>query len=374
MLLFPAPPPMIPTTLAAPATRFDIPSLDGFRALSIGVVLLAHSGYGHLVPGGLGVTIFFFLSGFLITTLMLREAAATGSFAVPAFYGRRLVRLYPPLLAAIFVAWLGTLAGLVPGGYTVSGLVAHLFYVANYYVLQGGGSIPDGTFSLWSLAVEEHFYILYPLAFLVLVPLVETRKPALLLVLLCLVALGWRAIWMLAGGDAGHIEFATDTRFDSLLFGCLLAFLMRSFSIDHARRQLSRRQSIVLASALLLLIASLEIRVPFFRSTLRYTVQGIALMPIFFIAVRCPNAGVFRLFNGRLVRRIGVLSYSIYLIHHVLLAAVSRSPLGGHSAFLNFVLIAVLSYGWAVLIDRFLEQPVRRLRTRRRVALQPTLV
>ncbi len=360
------------TANAVPSSRFEIPSLDGFRALSIGVVLLAHSGFGHLVPGGLGVTIFFFLSGFLITTLMLREAAATGRLDVRAFYWRRLVRLYPPLLAVIFVAWLGTLAGLVPGGYSLSGLGAHLFYIANYYVLQGGGNIPAGTFSLWSLAVEEHFYILYPLAFLVLVPLVGTRKPALMLVVLCLVALGWRGLWMAGGGDPVHIEYATDTRFDSLLFGCLLAFLMRSFAIDHGRRRLSRRQSIVLATALVLLVASVLIRAPFFRATLRYTVQCIALMPIFFIAVRCPNAGVFRLFNGRIVRRVGVLSYSIYLIHHLLLVAVSRSPLGGHSPLFNFAAIAVLSYAWAVLIDRFLEQPVRRLRTRRLAAsLQP---
>src|SRR5579871_4507281 len=142
-----------------------IPSLDGFRAVSVLIVVLGHSGLEALVPGGLGVTIFFFLSGYLITTLMLKERENTGEINILHFYARRVFRLMPPLLISLAIAYGLTYAGLLSGGITRTGLAAQLLYFANYYGLyfDMGNTIPDGTGILWSLAVEEHFYIFYPL-------------------------------------------------------------------------------------------------------------------------------------------------------------------------------------------------------------------
>src|SRR5262249_8904492 len=112
-----------------------IPSLDGIRAVSVLIVVLAHSGLETLVPGGLGVTIFFFLSGYLITTLMLTENERTGKINIPKFYARRMFRLMPSLLITLAIAYCLTYVGSLPGGITVAGLTAQLLYFANYYGL-----------------------------------------------------------------------------------------------------------------------------------------------------------------------------------------------------------------------------------------------
>jgi peptidoglycan/LPS O-acetylase OafA/YrhL len=105
----------------------SIPSLDGIRALSVLIVVLAHSGF-EIVPGGLGVTIFFFLSGYLITTLMLAEYERSGRLSIPKFYARRFFRLMPPLIITLAIAYSLTFSGLLPGGITAAGLAAQLLY------------------------------------------------------------------------------------------------------------------------------------------------------------------------------------------------------------------------------------------------------
>jgi hypothetical protein len=104
-----------------------IPSLDGIRAISVLIVVLAHSGLEALVPGGLGVTIFFFLSGFLITTLMLAENRRTGNINILKFYARRMFRLMPPLFISLAIAYCLTYVGLLSGGITIGGLVAQIY-------------------------------------------------------------------------------------------------------------------------------------------------------------------------------------------------------------------------------------------------------
>jgi peptidoglycan/LPS O-acetylase OafA/YrhL len=96
-----------------------IPSLDGIRAISVLIVVLGHSGLGALVPGGLGVTIFFFLSGYLISTLMA-ENQRTGGINILKFYVRRMLRLIPPLFVSLAIAYALTYAGLLSGGITIT--------------------------------------------------------------------------------------------------------------------------------------------------------------------------------------------------------------------------------------------------------------
>src|ERR1700760_1167480 len=88
-----------------PSSRAVIPSLDGLRAVSISIVLVSHAGYGDVVPGGLGVTIFFFLSGYLITTLLMDEREGSGRIYIGKFYLRRVFRLFPPLLLTLIIAY-----------------------------------------------------------------------------------------------------------------------------------------------------------------------------------------------------------------------------------------------------------------------------
>src|SRR5260370_13520959 len=110
-----------------------IPSLNGIRAISVLLVVSAHSGVGAIIPGGLGVTVFFFLSGYLITTLMLAESERLGNIAILSFYARRVFRLAPPLLITLAIAYGLTYSGLLQGQITLARLMAQLLYFAHYF-------------------------------------------------------------------------------------------------------------------------------------------------------------------------------------------------------------------------------------------------
>src|SRR5215472_10698431 len=98
-----------------------IPSLNGLRAISISIVMVAHAGYGNVIPGGLGVTIFFFLSGYLITTLLMDEYDRSDRINIGKFYLRRIFRLFPPLLVTLIIAYSLEVLGLLDGGISWAG-------------------------------------------------------------------------------------------------------------------------------------------------------------------------------------------------------------------------------------------------------------
>ena len=341
----------------------EIPSLDGWRAVAIAIVFLSHAGLGRIVPGGLGVTIFFFLSGYLITTLLVREFSASQGIHVRHFYLRRVLRLTPPLLLVLVLTYGLTYCGLFTGNASWSGFLAQLFYFANYYALffDNGHTLPQGTGVFWSLAVEEHFYFVFPALFIFLMRRVDHRKIPLYLAGLCVLVLLWRYVLVLhAGASMERTYYATDTRIDSILFGCILA-LLRVPPALHAALQKPAVRIAGVTLGLALLLATLVVRDGVFRETLRYSLQGLALMPLFFYSVSHPRSFPFRLLNLRWVQRIGIYSYSIYLSHEVLLSNVDW--VSGNAA-LNIVVALLLSLAFAMAVDRFIDAPLRRVRAR----------
>lgn len=141
-----------------------IPALDGIRAVAVFLVIGSHFGFA-LVPGTQGVMIFFVLSGFLITWLLLKENERYGSVSLAGFYKRRTLRIFP----AFYVYWLIVVTLLIGTGRAVPWPHAwsSLLYVSNYYSAINGD--PNNGFShTWSLAIEEQFYLLWPLVFLML--------------------------------------------------------------------------------------------------------------------------------------------------------------------------------------------------------------
>src|SRR5689334_10674534 len=146
--------------------EFYIPSLDGLRAIAFLLVFFAHTGLDKIVPGGFGVTVFFFLSGYLITTLLRLESETTGHVSLKSFYVRRCRRILPPLYVTLIVVYLVATFGIVRGQGTVGGAVSAIFYYYNYFDLKNlGGGLPTGLDVLWSLTIEEHFYFVFPLLF-----------------------------------------------------------------------------------------------------------------------------------------------------------------------------------------------------------------
>src|SRR5215468_3120666 len=171
-----------------PSENGVIPSLNGLRAISISIVLVAHAGYGSVIPGGLGVTIFFFLSGYLITTLLMDERERSGRIHIGKFYLRRAFRLFPPLLVTLAIAYSLVILGLLDGGISWAGVLSQLLYFANYYSLffDPGNTTAAGTGILWSLAVEEHFYMIYPAVLVGLLALwLSRRRIAVALAIVC---------------------------------------------------------------------------------------------------------------------------------------------------------------------------------------------
>ncbi|WP_288411969.1 acyltransferase [uncultured Herbaspirillum sp.] len=343
----------------------DIASLDGWRAVAILIVATSHAGLGKWVPGGLGVTIFFFLSGYLITTLLLREFAATGTLNIKHFYLRRLLRLTPPLLLVLVLTYGLTHFGIFKGYATWTGFFAQLFYFANYYGLffDAAHTVPQGTGVFWSLAVEEHFYFFFPALLLLMLRGAQLRRLPLYLGLACVLLLAWRCYLVMGVGVVTErTYYATDTRIDSMLYGCILATTALSPDWQRSLQRPLLRTLAILAGVILLL-ATLVVRSEVFRETVRYSLQGIALIPLFYYSVCNPEIWPFRWLNLGWVRRIGIYSYSIYLAHYVMLNNVDWvSPYVP----LNVLVALAIAWLFAVLVDRFVDTPLRVVRARLR--------
>ena len=344
------------------------PSLDGLRAVSIGLVLAAHAGLSRIVPGGLGVTIFFAVSGFLITTLLVDEHAATGRIRFGRFYARRLLRLAPAATAYVLIAGLAfslIAAPIAPAAWAASLLdLANVAEIFSHLFDNQAGAVPQPFVILWSLAVEEHAYLLWPpLLGLALVRGASPRFAILGLVALAAVSLAWRChlatLCVLPphpGGLCGvhaaqRIYKATDTRLDSIGFGALAALL--------ARTPFLRRPETIALAALLLLL-SLAVRDAFFRETARDTVQGAALL-VLVPAIAASGGVVRRVLASPALVAIGRLSYGLYLWHWLALILATRIA-AGSAAFVPLFL--GLSASFAVVSWHLVEAPVLAWRRR----------
>ena len=355
-----------------------IPSLDGLRAISVLIVVLAHSDLQALVPGGLGVTIFFFLSGYLITTLMLAEHERTGGINILNFYTRRVFRLMPPLLISLAIAYALTYAGILAGGITSKGLTAQLLYFANYYGLffDPGNTIPDGTGILWSLAVEEHFYIVYPLLMTVMLGCaLRPRTIGALLGVGCLAVLAWR-IHLVQSPNfvSDRTYYASDTRINSIIFGCILAIVTNPKQQSNRSTAMSRVDWAVLAAAIGALLLTVLYRDVAFRETIRYDIQGLALMPLFYFAVRFSDNRFFRKLNLPWMVTLGTYSYAIYLIHYVVIRSIVKDvPALAAKSFILFPIALVISIAYAAAIDRFVDPYFRQLRRKYGIGVAPKI-
>ncbi len=202
-----------------------VPALDGLRAVAVIGVMVYHSG---LILGGyLGVDVFFTLSGFLITSLLVDEYNARGTIGLRSFYYRRALRLLPALFTFLTV-WTIVLLSTVPISFwpviwTYVAIVT--FYVANWAHMLGS---PLGIFGhTWSLAIEEQFYFVWPLIILFLLRSFRSRSNIMLLLLGSAgVSLLWRFYLTLGTKTLDRVYWATDTHADGLLIGSALAFLV----------------------------------------------------------------------------------------------------------------------------------------------------
>jgi len=349
-----------------------IPSLNGFRAISVLLVMMAHSRISSLIPGGLGVTIFFFLSGYLITTLMLAESQRLGNIAILSFYARRIFRLAPPLLITLVIAYGLTYSGLLPGQITLEGLTGQILYFANYYTVffdPSNNNIPAGTGILWSLAVEEHFYIFFPLLMtLFLRNASRLRTIGIVFIITCVVILTWRIYLVQSPAFFNDRAYkASDTRIDSIIYGCLMSMFINPLQSPRPSKNMSLLQWTLFSAGICFLLLSLIYRNPVFRETFRYSLQGIALFPIFYFAILFHDNAIFRYLNTVWAIRIGTYSYAIYLIHYIILSAIFKNaPFIASNPFAVFPVVLIISIGFAAAIDSFVDPYFKQLRRKYR--------
>ncbi len=342
-----------------------IPSLDGLRCVAILPVFLSHAvqaaNLPNFVPGNFGVTLFFFLSGYLITTLMRMELQRSGTVSFRLFYLRRALRILPTcylvLGAAAVFGWIG-------GTMDSWWLLGQVFHLTNYQVIAGGWQAPIAphTAVFWSLAVEEHFYLLFPALFLAVARALPHRRLAVALAVVCVLVFVWRCLLtFVLGASFDRTYLATDTRIDSILFGCILA-LHGNPVLDPTRFSEATWKRVLLPLSLAGLLLSFATLDRALRETVGYTLQGLCLYAVFITAIRYPEWWPMRLLNLPLVRWLGVLSYSIYLVHPSMLAIAKALvgtdvvPMAGLAAALTVAVAALLYYA--------VERPLGRLRKR----------
>lgn len=340
-----------------------VPSLDGLRAVSILVVMLSHYVDSRLFPGGLGVLVFFVVSGFLITRLLFAESKAKGSVNLKNFYLRRFFRLYPVVTVyALVVVSFFVAAGRPVNWYEP---VSALFYFANYLYAwssmaghAGATPLPFGIF--WSLSVEEHFYLFFPLLFAFL----RGKNLAWVMGAICAACLALRLVLAQMHPDwlTTQVFYYTDLRLDSIAFGVLLAALCET---RWSRRLIAvLEQPVVVGAAVAAMVLCLAIRNDWFRETLRYTVLGASVAVLIGAIVFSPRYRFAQLvLDWPFVRWIGVLSYSLY-VWHTFLPVFLRTLAPRISPAIEPLLVFVLSLAVASLSYYGLERPAAALRHR----------
>jgi peptidoglycan/LPS O-acetylase OafA/YrhL len=336
-----------------------ISSLDGWRAVAILMVLVAHLYATTNVPeltgllgfmtrhGNLGVRIFFVLSGYLITLLLLQEAEKRGTISLKQFYFRRMSRIFP-----VYYAYLAVVAGLQLVGMhheNASSWLGALTFTRNYI-----GQNPSLTTHFWSLAVEEQFYVLWPVS---LALGLHKRWHLAIAALVCAIFAG--AAFRLI--DCHEGIFCTRIAgpgslfryLDSLAAGCLLAFIQARAGVGVPERWLGR----VLYASLFGLFTTMvyQAKTPI-ASSLEVLSQACLVAIAIHCSIRAPHTAAYKVLNSIAATGIGVISYSLY-VWHVLFLSDASAP-GSTSVFFDWRIWWIPAFVVAALSYHFYERPI----------------
>ena len=353
------------TKNAAPLLPYLL-AMDGLRALAVIAVLLYHAGQTWIPGGFLGVEMFFVISGYLITSLLLAEWNQHGRIDFKGFWLRRARRLFPALFV-LLVAVVGWSVVFLPT--EVAGLRGDVFstagYVNNWYQIFCHKSYfesvgrPSLLRHMWSLAVEEQFYLIWPLAFCLLMALLRPKFILLLILAAAASSSVWMALLFQPNADPSRIYYGTDTRAGGLLLGVTLAYLW-----PPGRKVTGAGTAILDAVGLTALVtlgicfACINEFEPFLYHG-GFSLTGLATAALLAVAVH-PRARLMpRIFSWSWLRWVGLRSYGIYLWHFPVFM-LTRPQLdvtldGAPLLLVRFVLtlgIAAISYRW-------IETPIR---------------
>jgi peptidoglycan/LPS O-acetylase OafA/YrhL len=326
-----------------------IPTLDGFRAIAILMVIVSHTvdvqSHPALVHlGHIGVLVFFSLSGYLITDRLLAEYRSTGAVSLRNFYLRRAFRILPPA-----VTFLGIVAILSQAGLLVCSFPAIRAALLFYTNFADFGDVGWRVGHFWSLSVEEHFYLLWPALLLA----VGVRKGWRTALILAVSVCAWRLIdnhfhFVARALGSPYLDadsYRTDLMADVLLWGCCLAFYLRS-SKRIALNAIASTSIAVSAAACLVFLSVGDIG---------HVTPLLHLLPAIILGavVSCPTAPIGQLLELAPLKFVGKLSYSLYIWQQLFL--------GGPGLRLPLMLALAAAFACAYLIYRLVEQPCMQL-------------
>jgi peptidoglycan/LPS O-acetylase OafA/YrhL len=334
-----------------------IPALDGVRGVAVLAVVFSHlAGWPN---GNLGVELFFVLSGFLITTLLIQEWRSTGSVDLGAFYRRRALRLMPALIAgvSVFLLLSGLFAAFGPDAYrpfseSVRAAAFSLLYISN--IVQAAGELAPPVIHLWSLATEEQFYVLWPLVLLVaLKSRIRMMWVAAALAGVVVVIATHRIDLVRSGVDTWRL-YGPDVRFDSLVVGCLFGLV---FAAGLASRS-SHRTVWVWAPRIGAVVVLALVAVPAEPATLLFAgplvVFSVSAGFVVLGAVLDETSRVARFLASTWPVRFGRISYGLYVWHMIIMYTPPASD------YLPLPVRVPLSIIVAELSYRYIELPFLR--------------
>jgi peptidoglycan/LPS O-acetylase OafA/YrhL len=338
------------------------PALDGLRAIAVALVMVGHA--GHWLPlGSLGVAIFFVLSGFLITGLLLKEVHHSDTIRLGRFYVRRTLRIMPAAFTFLFIAWLILHGG--PANPPSGEWLASAFYYNDYYVAvhpRPGTQITH----TWSLAVEEQFYLLWPALLLWRHPRgLGTVRHDLILAIL--------AVWIWRGALTAvvpphYMQFAFDTRCDFLALGCLLAASQNTKPFRALANLAKEHRSLPLlplVGLVALTAAMMSVRAR--PLAISYPLEGVLIV----LLIHHLLAAQWLWLDHPAMRKLGALSYSLYLYH--LIASYLARQVWQETWRVSVVgSIMALALAWASY--EWVEQPILRWRDRKFPARDPVRI
>lgn len=341
------------------------PALDGLRALAVIAVMLYHSGVAVVGGGFLGVDVFFVLSGFLITTLLLLEFEANGRLDLIAFWGRRARRLLPALflvLVAVLV-YSAFLAGEAASAVR-SDALATLFYVSNWWFIVSGNSYfeqfqdPSPLTHTWSLAIEEQWYLFLPLLLVLLLPRMRSRRAwAAIFALLALLSAGLMTLFYLPGSDPSRVYYGTDTRLLALLIGAGLACLFTPGVVDRLHGAARWLAPVAVVGLILLLTLTDDSSQWLYRGG--FLLVAVVAVVLLAAVVARPEGLVARGLAWGPAVWVGKISYGLYLWHWPVYVLLSPTRTGLSGASLLVVRFAV-TFTIATLSYYLVEMPIRR--------------
>ncbi|QQM95460.1 acetyltransferase [Staphylococcus pseudintermedius] len=346
-----------------------MPGLDGVRAVAVIAIIIYHLNPQWLSGGFLGVDTFFVISGYLITSLLLTEYHNTGKIKLMSFWLRRVKRLIPAVLFLVMGVIVLSLIFMPTEIQKVrADSIAAIFYVSNWwYIMQNVDYFEQFAVQplkhLWSLAIEEQFYLVFPIVLLSLLSFIRRLK-SIRIIFLILLVISMIAMMVLyvPNENVARVYFGTDTRIQTLLMGVLLALVWPPFQL---KAKVNRQMRTMIDTAGVVGLAILFICFKFVSETNSILYYGgfflISTVTLLVIASSVHPSGYFAKFLGNKVFTfIGSRSYSLYLWHYPIIVLIHHQFVQGQIPPLVYVVEILLMVLMAEFSYKFIEQPFRK--------------